>query len=42
MANIAVVFHWPPSEMDAMSVQDLARWHELALERAPNAESPDV
>ncbi|WP_456386427.1 GpE family phage tail protein [Profundibacter sp.] len=42
MANIAVVFHWPPSEMNAMSVAELARWHELALARAPNTESPDV
>lgn len=33
MADIAVVFHWPPSEMDVMSLEELMRWHELAVER---------
>jgi len=35
MANIAVIFHWAPSEMYEMDVSDLRRWHALALERAP-------
>ncbi|SMH35747.1 GpE family phage tail protein [Maritimibacter sp. HL-12] len=41
MANIAVVFHWPPSEMVDMSLEELSRWHELALDRAPKTDGPD-
>lgn len=33
MADIALVFHWPPSAMDAMSLSELMRWHALALDR---------
>lgn len=33
MADIAFVFHWPPSEMDAMSPEELARWWAHAAER---------
>ncbi|CAO3418782.1 GpE family phage tail protein [Azospirillum doebereinerae] len=33
MADLAAVFHWAPSEMDAMDPAELARWHELARER---------
>lgn len=35
MANLATVFHWPPSEMDGMSLAELMRWHEKARVRAP-------
>jgi len=35
MANIAVVFHWPPSEMWEMTVAELARWHAKAKARTP-------
>lgn len=38
MANIAVVFHWPPQSMDAMYLDELMRWHELALERSGQTE----
>lgn len=30
MADIAVVFHWPPAAMDAMSVAELMEWRERA------------
>lgn len=40
MANIAVVFHWAPSEMDAMSLAELSRWHAKALARG-GAEDED-
>ncbi|RUQ74924.1 GpE family phage tail protein [Azospirillum doebereinerae] len=33
MADLAAVFHWPPSEMDGMDPAELLRWHELARER---------
>lgn len=35
MANIAVVFHWPPSEMYEMDIAELKRWHEKAKARVP-------
>lgn len=33
MADIAVVFHWPPDVMEGMAVLDLANWRELARQR---------
>jgi len=30
MADIAVVFHWTPAAMDAMSVAELMEWRERA------------
>ncbi|MDD7806082.1 MAG: GpE family phage tail protein [Endozoicomonas sp. (ex Botrylloides leachii)] len=33
MANIAVVFHWGPSEMKAMTVKELTLWHQKAVKR---------
>jgi len=33
MANIAVVFHWPPSEMYQMTLDDLILWNKKAVER---------
>lgn len=30
MADIAVVFHWPPQAMDAMSLTELMDWRERA------------
>lgn len=35
MADIAVVFHWPPSAFDRMHIADLMRWHARAIERLP-------
>jgi hypothetical protein len=37
MADIAVVFHWPPSELYEMDLSDLRRWRELAAARMPKA-----
>lgn len=33
MADIAVVFHWPLSAMDDMSITDLSAWRERARVR---------
>lgn len=33
MADLAAVFHWPPSAFDGMSIPDLMRWHALAIDR---------
>ena len=30
MADLAVVFHWPPQAMDGMSVAELMQWRERA------------
>ncbi|MGR3435282.1 MAG: GpE family phage tail protein [Shimia sp.] len=35
MADIASVFHWPLSELDAMGLEELTMWRRLALERRP-------
>lgn len=34
MADIATIFHWPPSAMDAMSLTDLVDWREHARRRS--------
>ncbi|HWX02252.1 GpE family phage tail protein [Collimonas sp.] len=34
MADIAVVFHWPPQAMDALEVSDLMAWRERARVRS--------
>lgn len=33
MANIAVVFHWPPQAFTDMSLNELMEWHQKAIER---------
>ncbi len=33
IANIAVIFHWPPSTYDDMDIAELTKWHQLALKR---------
>lgn len=33
MADIAAVFHWPPSAFANMSLGDLVRWRGLAVAR---------
>lgn len=35
MADIALVFGWTPSTMEALSLEALCRWHQRALDRAP-------
>jgi hypothetical protein len=34
MADIAAVFHWPPSELAAMSLAELLQWREEARIRS--------
>ena len=33
MADLAIVFHWRPADMDAMDLPELMRWRALAVER---------
>jgi hypothetical protein len=33
MADIALVFHWPPAAMDGFSLSELMDWRERARER---------
>jgi len=33
MADLAVAFHWPLSELTLMTVAELMAWRELAVER---------
>jgi hypothetical protein len=37
MADIALVFHWPPDHLDRMSIAELGRWRAKAAARQ-NAE----
>ena len=34
MADIAVIFHWPPSEMNGMTLAELIGWRHRALQRS--------
>ena len=34
MADIAVIFHWPPSELYPMSLTELTTWREKAIQRS--------
>ncbi|WP_079731688.1 GpE family phage tail protein [Novosphingobium mathurense] len=34
MADLAVVFHWPPSAMDDMHLSELMSWHARAVKRS--------
>ncbi|STF78072.1 tail protein E (GpE) [Escherichia coli] len=36
MADVAVIFHWPPSELYPMSLTELITWREKALRRSGN------
>lgn len=33
MADLAMVFHWRPADMDPMTVGELMEWRERARER---------
>ncbi|TBM32281.1 GpE family phage tail protein [Hafnia paralvei] len=43
MADIAVIFHWPPSELNPMSLTELALWRAKALQRSatPNGRTDE-
>lgn len=34
MADLAVVFHWAPADMDSLSITELMEWRERARLRA--------
>lgn len=34
MADVAVIFHWGPSEMAELSLEELMQWRERARERS--------
>lgn len=38
MADIAAVFHWPPSEMSSFTLGELMDWREHARRRAGHGE----
>jgi hypothetical protein len=33
MADLAAVFHWPPSAMEGMRLPEMMGWHARAIER---------
>lgn len=33
MADLAMVFHWAPADMDTMPIEELADWRERARKR---------
>ncbi|WP_196907620.1 GpE family phage tail protein [Candidatus Symbiopectobacterium sp. 'North America'] len=37
MADIAVIFHWLPSELYTMSLTELILWRDKALKRSGHA-----
>ncbi len=34
MADVAVIFHWSPADMDRMSLSELMEWRERARVRS--------
>lgn len=40
MADIAFVFHWPPSCMDSMELDELMGWQQLAVQRFNTVNAP--
>ncbi|MHA6633414.1 GpE family phage tail protein [Citrobacter farmeri] len=41
IADIAVIFHWPPSEMHRMELRELMAWRERAAVRSSNQDKED-
>lgn len=39
MADLAIVFHWPPAAMDHMSIAELMGWRERAAQRVGDGKS---
>ena len=33
MADIAAIFHWSRADMESLEPEELARWHERAIDR---------
>jgi hypothetical protein len=38
MADVAVIFYWPPSEMNGISVTELMEWRQQAMKRSVESE----
>ncbi|WP_206023977.1 GpE family phage tail protein [Rouxiella badensis] len=38
MADIAILFHWPPSEMFGMTLAEVMTWRHKALLRSGNTD----
>ncbi|HEM6615349.1 TPA: GpE family phage tail protein [Yersinia enterocolitica] len=38
IADIAVIFHWPPSELYAMNLTELVNWRDKAHQRSGHAD----
>lgn len=41
MANIAIVSHWPLSEMAAMELGELVAWHRRFMDRWESINRPE-
>ncbi|MGL5036946.1 MAG: GpE family phage tail protein [Aeromonas sp.] len=41
MADIAIIAHWPPSEMADMEFSELMSWHQLLVETYNNIQEGD-
>jgi hypothetical protein len=33
MADIAMIFHWSLSDLEALEIEELIRWRRLAIDR---------
>ena len=43
MADVALVFHWPPAAMEAMALSELMGWRDHAARRSSSpARSPET
>ncbi|WP_324698735.1 MULTISPECIES: GpE family phage tail protein [Novosphingobium] len=40
MADLAVVFHWPPAAMDEMDLSEIMGWRAQAARRSQSPEKP--
>jgi len=40
MADVAVIFHWPPAAMDGMSLSELMGWRDQAAKRSRPPDTP--
>lgn len=40
MADLAIVFHWSPSDMEHMSISELMGWRAMAEKRSRPPENP--
>lgn len=38
MADVAVIFHWPPAAMNSMNMSELMAWRQQAVKRSGETE----